>query len=207
MKADPAIVASSTWLNSHERYGRVARSFHWGMAVLIFAAVAFGLYSGSLERSDPLREPVLTIHKSLGLTALFLVVLRMAWGRYSPAPRLSSRLKRWERGAAWVTHRLLYFLMLAMPVTGFLISQSAGREVSFFGLFTVPQIVPIDASVPPAERPIVLINAILHKTVLETLLYLVLGAHVAGALKHHFIDRDEEMLGRMWGGGPPKDSA
>jgi cytochrome b561 len=191
--------AQNVWRNDSERFGRTSRLFHWTMALLIVATVALGLYAASFDRSDPAREPILFFHKPLGLTILFLSALRLGWILRSPPPPLPGSLKIWERRLAWLVHKLLYVLLFAMPLSGILLSQAAGKDVSFFGLFSLPQFVPVDPAVPPEQRPLVFAGYILHKVVLPWVLYLMVASHVLGVIKHHFVDGHKQFIRRMWG--------
>ena len=196
--SDVSASGSAGRRNSDTAYGSISRLLHWSIAALIIANFIVGLVSGSYDRTDVAREPIVFIHKSLGLAILALVLVRIAWILRSPGPALPSFLKRWEARLAWVTHKLLYLLMLAIPITGIMLSQSAGREVSFFGFFELPQIFPFDPSVPAGERPLVIAGAILHKVVLKWVLPMAVLAHLAGVIKHHLIDRHPQFLARMW---------
>lgn len=196
---EKVVTPASSWRNGTERFGLVSQAFHWATVLLIVGVVVLGLYSASLDRESATRGTVLTLHKSIGVGILGLTILRLGWILKSPAPPHAASLKRWEAASAWTAHKLLYLLLLAMPITGIVFSQAAGREVSFFGLFDIPQFISVDPSIPPGERPLVAAGALLHKTVLEYLLYLVVAAHVAGALKHRLIDRDRGAIRRMWG--------
>jgi cytochrome b561 len=187
------------WYNDRLRYGHVSRLLHWGMALLILGSVALGLYSGSLTRGDPVRDAVLEVHKSIGLLLLGLVIVRIVWLGISPRPSKPSDLKRWEMVLSGFVQTSLYALMLAMPLTGILLSQSAGRSIDFFGIFTLPQLLPVDTAVPPTQRLGVIAGAIFHKNVLELMLYLLLALHVAGFAKHHFMERKPHLLRRIWG--------
>lgn len=191
-------VSSVRWRNSDTRYGLIARILHWSIAALIVTAFIVGWISGTYERTDVAREPFLLVHKSLGLTILVLALVRIVWVLSSPAPALPSFLKRWEVVLALSAHKLLYVFMLAAPITGIMLSQSAGREVSFFGLFELPQIFPFDPGVPASDRPLVIAGAILHKVLLKWVFPLIVAAHVVGVIKHHLVDRRPEMLARMW---------
>jgi cytochrome b561 len=169
------------------------------MALLILVTALLGLYAASFERTDMTRMPWVEAHKSCGLIALALAALRILWLLHSPAPRAASSLKNWERRAAWLSHRALYLLLLVIPITGFLLSQTAGREVTIFGVVTIPQLVPIDLSVPAAERPLMGLWVFLHKEVLDLVLLTLVSVHVFAVIKHQFFDREPGILRRMWG--------
>ena len=185
------------------RYSTVTRVIHWSTAVLILIAIPLGLISSSIgpKATDStlkaLRENLLFWHKSIGVTVLLLALVRIGWHLTHRRPPLPAHLPRGERAAANTVHGLLYLLMVGMPVTGIILSQSVGYPVSVFGLFTVPAIVHPDLSVPVMQRLGVQIGFVLHKRVLAYSLFAVLAFHVLGLLKHQFIDRDPSIWRRM----------
>jgi cytochrome b561 len=209
----PATMASSSasasvrleqrqMLNNHDGFGLISRILHWSMAALVVAAVTLGLVAASYERGDLVRDQVLFVHKPLGLIILALAIVRLGWILRSPAPPFPGILARWERRVAWLVHKALYVLLFAMPLSGILLSQAAGREVSLFGLFSLPQLVPIDPSVAPEKRLLVFVGFMLHKQVLPWVLYGLVALHVLGVVKHHILDGHRYFIRRMWGGVP-----
>jgi cytochrome b561 len=195
----PRALERRGWRNSREHYGLVSQIFHWAIAALILVTTALGLYAASFEDTDMTRMPWIETHRSFGLVVLTLTAARLLWLVHSPGPDLAAGLSNWERRAAWVGHKILYLLLLAIPTTGFMVSQTAGREISVFGLFTIPQIVPIDPSVPVRERPFMDLWVLLHKEVLDIVLYAAVSVHLLAVIKHHYFDRDPAILQRMWG--------
>ena len=107
----------------------VRRAFHWRMAALIFIGLA-GISAHELPRAE-LRDDVLVIHKSIGMTVLALAALRIVAG----APANAEPLARLTRAAAHSAHRALYVLMIATPVSGYILSSADGHEVPWFGRF------------------------------------------------------------------------
>jgi cytochrome b561 len=173
--------------NSTDRYGNVAQLLHWLIVVLIILQVILALIADDM----PLGVQKLTVlarHKSFGMTILGLAVLRVLWRFMNPVPTLPTTLKPYERGLARVTHVLLYVLMFAMPLSGWVMSTAHNYPVSWFGLFTWPNPVAPDKEL-----------AELMEEVHESLAY-TLGAvvtlHVLAALKHHFVLKDN-VLKRM----------
>lgn len=177
----------------------MSQLFHWTIALLMVAVIVLGLTLGRYERGSAMHDDLILIHKSIGFTILVLTILRLTWLLGSPAPAPASRLHDWERRLAWLVHKSLYVLLFAMPISGMLLSQAAGKTIDIFGLFTLPQIVPVDAAVPPGQRPLLIAGAVLHTIVLKWLLFALLAGHILGALKHVLVDRDTTFLGRMWG--------
>ena len=167
--------------NTVTEYGAVTKIFHWTIALLVICLLIVGLTMDELPMGS-LKLEVYTLHKSFGMTVLALMIGRICWHIYNRRPDEVAGLPRWQKIAAQAVHYSLYLLLLAQPLTGWLLSSAAGRPVSFFGLFTLPDLVPVDkaASKIYAER---------HETI-GYLIMIVVGLHVAAALKHHFIDKD-----------------
>ncbi|MFE1600185.1 cytochrome b [Methylobacterium sp. ID0610] len=169
-------------------YDRVQRSFHWGMAAIIIVALVIGLAGSFLVPGTPLRRALLEWHKSLGLTALALVVLRIAYRlatRNAPAHEAGPA----ARAAAHAAHLALYGLMLGMPLTGYLYSGAGGYSLPWFGLFQWPRLVPLDEALSA-------LGASLHAFGADAL-YAVLGLHLLAVIWHQFVRRDR-VLARMW---------
>ncbi|WP_410210284.1 cytochrome b [Aquirhabdus sp.] len=169
-------------------YTRVAVLLHWLVALLIVINFAVGLSMEHFE-GTPTRDQILFYHASFGSLVFILVILRLSWRITHRPPALPASVARWQVIAADVMHGLLYVLMLAVPLTGYLHRVAGGHPVSFFGLGTLPLLVDKNMSLR-------LLMGSVHTTLVWVLAFLVLG-HVAAALKHHFIDRDG-VLGRMW---------
>jgi cytochrome b561 len=188
------------WLNTSGRFGMISRMLHWAAAILIAVNIPLGFYVASLPREDLFREQLLSlIHKPLGVLLLFLVVIRIVWKIVSLRPDNASGLKIWESRLASAVHMSFYVLLVAVPLSGILLSQSAGHLVSFFGLFDLPVLLPIDPAVAVPERPLVKVGAILHTSILDIAFITALFLHLAGVAKHQLIDGRPLDLRRMWG--------
>jgi cytochrome b561 len=176
---------------SNQRYGAVAMTLHWLIAVAIIGMLVLGKYMHGLPRSDPDKFMLYQLHKSFGLTVLALTVLRIGWRLVNRAPPLPATMPAWERLAAHASHFLLYALMLAIPLSGWaMISASTlGVPTLWFGQIEVPNL-PVT---PGDETQETFEDA--HE-LLGNLMILLLLVHVAAALKHHFWDRDT-ILKRM----------
>jgi len=173
--------------NSTLRWGSIAQFLHW----LIFFLVITQFILASIAADLPLgmrKLAVLARHKSVGITIFVLVVLRLAWRWSNPTPPLPSGLKPYERVLAAVTHAGLYVLLLAMPLTGWIMSSARNFPVSWFSLFQLPDLVKPNQAV---YRAMVQTHLALAWT-----LVLTVGLHVLAALKHHFVLRDD-VLRRM----------
>ena len=112
--------------NSADRYGLLSRLLHWVMVLLILAMIGVGAYMTDLDKQDPLRAQLYTLHKEIGVTILVLAVLRILWILASRPPVLPAALQRWEVILAKSTIGLLYLLMLATPIAGYLMTNTGG---------------------------------------------------------------------------------
>ncbi|MEW5891973.1 MAG: cytochrome b [Pseudomonadota bacterium] len=168
-------------------YTRTAIALHWLTAALILAALPLGLTLTELALS-PTKLKLYAWHKWLGVTVFALVVLRVVWRLTHPAPPLPASIPAWQQRAAHVLHGLLYLLMLAIPLSGWLMSSAKGFQTVYLGVLPIPDLLAKDAAL--AET-----LAALHTWLNYSLIALLL-AHVGAALKHQLIDRDA-VLGRM----------
>lgn len=171
--------------NTTTRYGMVAILFHWIMVVLLIGLIGVGLYMEDLPVSFE-KLKLYGWHKQVGLLALFLIILRLLWRLKNITPELT--LPVFERIAARTVHWLFYILIVALPVTGWIMSSAAGLSVSFFGLFVMPNLV-------PANKSTMELFLIIHHWLAYGLITLIV-LHSLAALKHHFIDKDD-ILRRM----------
>jgi cytochrome b561 len=161
------------------------------MAVMILTMIGVGIYMTSIDKVDPLRPQLYALHKATGVTVLALAVIRILWILTSRPPLLPSVLRRWEVILAKATTGLLYLLMLMTPIVGYLMSNAAGRSISYFGLFDLPTVI-------GEHQELREVLGELHGLLAFSILALV-GLHAAGALKHRLIDKDPEadVLKRM----------
>ena len=125
-----------------EAYGPVARAVHWAVAALAVAVVALGWAMTGASRGGDLREVLLSLHRSVGVLILALMVFRVFWRLTHPPPPLPAGFPRLEAAAAHADHALLYIVFLVMPLTGLLNAAAAGHPVSVFGLFAIPPLLP-----------------------------------------------------------------
>ncbi len=179
-------------------YGRVAQAFHWVSVCLLIFLVAIGLYC-SWVGDGPVRSYLLdSWHKPIGLLMIVLTVLRLGWRAMQPSIPAAAGLVEWEVYLSRVTYWALYAVLLAMPLSGLLMSQGAGRPTSFFGLFELPQMLWVDPALKPREQVNYFLGKWLHESVFEWALYLIVFLHVLGAVKHRYLDGDRTFLRRMW---------
>lgn len=170
-----------------QRHHPVQRGLHWLLALALIGQGIFGLYMVTMENS-PQKIEFYNLHKSVGLTILLLVLLRLLWRWRHPAPPLPDHMPGWEKLAARTSHVLLYILMLAMPATGLMIGFASGLPTVIYGLFNLPS--PI-----PANEDLMHSMSAIHFYLAAALLLVVL-VHAAAALRHHFVLKDD-VLRRM----------
>ena len=171
------------------RYTLTAIALHWLLALVIVATFAVGLYMTSLPFS-PARLKLFNWHKWAGIGILALSalrLLRLLW-RLSHRPPADLPMPAWQRRAAHLAHRLLYVLFFAVPLAGWAYSSAAGFPVVWFGVLPLHDFVPVDRELAELLKP-------LHHGLAYGLAAVVV-LHVAGALKHHFVDSDG-LLQRM----------
>ena len=173
--------------NTPLRWGAVSQLLHWLVVALVITQFVLASLAEDLAPGMA-KLGLLARHKSVGITILGLALLRLAWRLGQPVPALPSGMPRWQRGLATGTHHLLYALLLAMPLSGWLMSSARNYPVSWFGLVQLPDLI------TPGERAFEALRAT-HGT-LAALLAATALLHLAGALKHHFVDRDD-VLRRM----------
>lgn len=178
------------WRNSREQWGAVAKTLHWAIAGAILVNIPLGLWADDLALS-PTKVEAFYWHKNVGLTVLWLAVLRLLWRFTNPTPRLPEGMPGWERALAHGSHVLLYAALLAMPISGWVIHSASNFPLDLYGLVPVPDIVPAGIDEEAAEDA----AAAVHYWIFITICVL-LSLHVAGAAKHHFINRDD-VLRRM----------
>jgi cytochrome b561 len=182
------------------RYSRTAIWLHWLIACLIVANTAVALSAGYWP--DDWVRRVIDTHKSIGITVLGLVIMRILWRTTHPPPPLPPSYAPWERVAAHGAHGLLYFVILALPLTGWM-HDSAWKEgpthpVQLFWLVPWPRIALIADLEPGLKERMHDLFFSMH-VACACALYALLALHVAGALKHEFVDRERE-IARMWPG-------
>lgn len=182
-----------TLRNSAERWGPVSQAFHWLIVLLILVLAIVGLTMDELPKT-PKYFWVYTLHKSVGITVLALVLLRLGWRLYAGAPAPVPGTPRWQVRIAALTHWLLYALILAMPLSGWLYDSASGlRPFKYFGLFPMPKLAAPDEALAERARDA-------HEWLFWALVALV-ALHVAAAFHHHLFRRDAtlaRMLPRGW---------
>jgi len=179
------------------RYGPVARHIHWLVVMLAVIVISLGWAIAASPLNTPTRNGLLLVHRSFGLIILALMAFRALWRcRHAPPP-LPPSVGRIDTALAQLTHLGLYLIFIVMPLFGYLNAAAAGHNVSFFGVFEIPQLLPTNERVSQWAIAVHLLG--------QYAVYLLVVLHVAGALYHAMIKRDG-VLGRMLpprGGGRP----
>ena len=180
-------------LRNTDRWGPVSQLLHWLIVLLITMMAVVGLVMVELPPT-PKYFWVYDLHKSTGLLLLALVLLRLGWRLYAGAPAPLPEVPAWQRRLATATHALLYLLILAMPLSGWLYDSASGlRPLRWYGLFDVPRL-----SAPDEGTADLALAA--HEWLFWVLLVLVI-AHAGAALYHHLFRNDAtlaRMLPRGW---------
>ena len=177
--------------NTKTDFGLVSKLLHWLIALGIIGLIWLGWWMVGLSYYDAWYNSALELHKAFGLVVLLLVFAKFCWqvGNRPPAP--GAQLKPWERMASTGMHWVLYALMLVVPVTGYMITTSAGQRVSMFGWFDVPAMLPQSEALRDAAIAV-------HYYFSYGAIALVLG-HAGAALKHHLVDKDDTLIRMTWG--------
>ena len=172
--------------NSQTQFGTLSKLLHWVIALLVIGLIGLGLYLENVK----IHYTQLYLygwHKSAGILAFTLICLRLIWHFWStpPAPLGGG----WQRVAAKSAHRVLYVLMIIVPLSGWIASSASGFEMTFFGLFPIPFIAPVSET---TEERFFAIHGISTK-----LLIAVIGLHVGAAFYRHWGKKDRTLM-RMW---------
>jgi cytochrome b561/polyisoprenoid-binding protein YceI len=176
-----------SWDFPEDKYGGVARCFHWVMALVIVGLLMAGLYMTGMEYG-PEKLQIYGLHKSFGLLILWLVFARVIWRFVAGTPEEMETHAVWEKQLAKLAHFFLYAAMFGMPITGWLMSSAGEFPVSFFGI-----------PVPPLTGKDDALFDLMRETH-EILGFSLIGGialHAAGAFKHHFLDKDNTLMRMM----------
>jgi cytochrome b561 len=185
-----------TWKNTDDAWGPVSQALHWLIVLLVLALAIVGLTMVELPKT-PKYFWVYTLHKSVGVTVLALVLLRIGWRLYAGAPKPVPGTPKWQERITSLTHWALYALLLAMPLSGWLFDSANGlRPFRLFGLVEMPKLAKPDEALADGAR-----NA--HELLFWVLVALV-AVHAAAAFYHHLFRQDATLL-RMLPGRHARD--
>lgn len=176
--------------NSRTAWGALSITLHWLIALAIIAMFVFGLYMTGLSYYDPWYHKAPALHKSFGIVILLLLLIRLGWRLANPVPAPLASHTPLEQRAASAVHTLLYLLLFALIISGYLISTAKGKPIEVFDLFQLP------ALFDPIEHQEDIAGTI--HLVIAIIVMILAGLHALAALKHHFIDKDATLL-RMLG--------
>ena len=172
--------------NTTETYGSMAKTLHWLVSLMVTSLLLVGFFMGDLAK--PFRFTVYNIHKLVGLSLLLIMIFRVGWTLSNPRLNYPVKLPYWQIRAARGVHMLLYLLVIAMPLSGWIMATAAEHPPDLFGFkFILPFI--------PASKPLAKSANQIHKTMAWTLIA-VLSLHIGAALKHYFVNKDN-VLQRM----------
>jgi len=167
--------------NHSEHYTLTAITLHWLLAILIIGLLFLGYYMVDLPKGTPNRADFFNLHKSFGVLAGILILLRVYWRLTHPVEPIQSEPPQWTDTLATWTQRLLYFCMLLQPITGYLSSSFNKYGIKFFG-FALPNWGWEDAPLRSLFESFHYLIAILFIALIVL--------HVLGALKHLLVLRD-----------------
>lgn len=170
---------------SQQYYTRTAQVLHWIMAIIFIAAWLIGFYSGNFLSYDvdgSFKGDVISLHKNIATTIIFLVVIRIFWRYTHPAPKLPDTMSPMMKGLAHLGHLFLYLMLIALPISGCLYSWSAGHPAPVLYLFNIPQLIDKNPDIMAIVKPV--------HIYLSWFAGLLVVGHIAAALKHYWIDKD-----------------
>ena len=181
-----------------DKYTKIAVLLHWLIAVLIIFNIILGLGANYVPDADV--RPMIDLHKSFGITVLILFFLRLAWRLTHKPPAFPADYKPWETKAAHAAHIALYTLIIAIPFTGWIHdsawSAAAGHPMKLYWFIPWFRLGFVTSLDPSTKDTVHSLFGSIH-TYLGYALYAVLFAHIVGALKHQFLDKQPD-LQRMW---------
>ena len=175
------------WQNTRDAWGAIAKSFHWLLAVLILGQFVIGKIAEA-SRLSPFKLDAFVWHKSIGVTILLLVVLRTIWRWRNPPPKTLAKIPGWETSFANAGHKILYALMFAVPLSGWWVSDTSRIPFKAYFVLPMPDFFEVNRSMQEIGESV--------HDVLTTALLLVVGVHIAAALRHHYVLHNE-ILRRM----------
>ena len=180
--------------NTPEQWGWIAKTLHWATALGVIGLVVVGLLMDDMANS-PAKVKVFALHKSVGVTVLALVLLRLLWRLLDKRPPYPATMPGWQRVLSEISHGLLYLMLFIQPLSGWLYNSASNFPLRWFNLFTLPALSGPDKELKHLAHDV-------HETG-WIILALLLSVHVAAALKHHFIDRDITLARMLPGVKPP----
>ena len=174
--------------NTTERFGSVSKVLHWLVCILLTAQFILIWCRNSLAHGSPERTHYMQLHRAVGVTIFLVGLVFIFWRMLNQQPLPPASQPRWQRLVAKIVHRSLLILLVLMPMVGYVLSCAEGKAVNFFGVFTLPCLI-------PEHKNLFTLFAGIHEE-LGILILILVGIHVLAALTHHFILKDD-VLKRM----------
>ena len=171
--------------NTSRSYGVVAKFLHWLIFVLVLLMIVGGFFLDDVPKAY--KGVIYNLHKLTGLTILLLMVVRWLWSMINVNPILPANMPAWQRKATRLVHGLLYLLIIAMPLAGWIGSSSAGKP---------PHLGDLKLSLPIAENKALIDLAFTAHTIIAYCIIAMVSLHLLAALYHHYIRKDD-ILRRM----------
>ena len=174
--------------NTDTNYGSVSKFIHWFIFFIVIAMLILGFIMDDFHNTV-IKGLAYNTHKLIGMLVLIIMIIRLLWKLSNPNPELKNYIKPWEYQIQQGVMALLYILLIALPLTGWIMSTAAQKYVNFFGLFNIP--------FPgiPLNRPLAKSLGLAHELIAYWLIALI-SLHFLAALKHQFINKDN-ILRRM----------
>jgi cytochrome b561 len=162
-------------------YSGFARFMHWTVAACVLVMIPIGFLMNAVE-AGALQNVLYTIHRSLGVSVLFLMLIRLGYRLIHGAPPPEPTINALQRVVSHLVHLALYALIIAQALIGWVATSAYGAAISFFGLFTVPPLVAKDQTL---SEPLFQVHMLIAFTIIG-----LLAMHIGAALYHHFIRKD-----------------
>jgi cytochrome b561 len=173
--------------NTPDRFGSVAKTWHWLTLLLLIGSFTLAVSMVSLPLS-PRKLQLYSWHKWVGVTIFIVTILRLAWRLVNVVPQQTATVPRWQRRLATLSHGTLYAILIVMPLTGWIMSSALNLPLVYLGLIHIPSPFGVDRALGEAMK-------VVHLSLAFALLVLV-AVHMTAALYHHFLLRDD-VLRRM----------
>lgn len=175
--------------NTENSFGLVSRANHWITAVAFIFALLTAFVAEEFMAKGEARTQVFHLHFSLGISLFMLMILRLVWLKISPNPADIGE-NRLEIVLSHIVKGFLYLSLIIMPISGYMMVSAGGHDISFFNLFTLPNLIGENPDIKAIAKPLHVYSGFF--------ITFVLFAHIAGALKHHLVYKDD-VLNRMLG--------
>lgn len=183
-------------LNSRKTYGWPSRLLHWMMAALVIGLFALGYWMRTLDYYDPWYQRAPNLHMSLGVLLIALLAVRIVWRFSNPKPR--SLAKSWvEQTVSSIAHVMMYLVLIGLSVTGYLFATGGGKPINVFDWFEVPPLITAKTLADRAGE--------IHEWLAYGIMAIA-AVHAIGALKHHFLDRDDTLVRMISGHSPQSEN-